>query len=705
MADKAGGRRTAGQDLGASSPDRIRNVVLVGPGGSGKTTLVETLLASAGAIPRAGTIQEGSTVCDFEESERAHERSISLAIAPVVHRDTKINFVDTPGYADFVGEVRAGLRAADCALFVIAASEAVDDATTALWRECAEVGMPRAVVITKLDQARADYDGVLTAAQAAFGDKVLPLYVPVRDGGEVTGLVDLMVGPLEEGADHADLRGALIEGIIEESEDETLMDRYLGGEDISHDSLTKDLETAVANASFHPVVPVCSVSGVGCPELLDLAVDGFPSPLEHASPEVFTPAGGAAEAINGDPRGTLVAEVVKTSSDQYVGRVSIVRVFSGTLTPDAPVHVSGHFTSFFALDGQGPTHEDHDEDEKVGSITYPFGRLHVPAEAVIAGDLGAIGKLSRAETGDTLSSIEEPRVLKPWSMPEPLLPVAIVAKSKADEDKLSQALGRLAAEDPSVRVENNPETHQLVLWTMGEAHADVLIARLADRYSVHVETEPFLVSLRETFGGQGKGLGRHVKQSGGHGQYAVCHIEVEPLPEGGGFEFVDKVVGGAVPRQFIPSVEKGVRAQMERGVRAGYPMVDLRVTLTDGKSHAVDSSDMAFQMAGSLALREAAAATSVTMLEPYDVVAVVVPDDHIGATMSDLSSRRARLLGTDKVGDDRTLINAEVPQTELVRYAVDLRSSTHGSGSFTRSFGHYEPMPEDVARSIASRER
>ena len=701
MADKAGGRRTTGQDLGASSPDRIRNVVLVGPGGSGKTTLVETLLASAGAIPRAGTIQEGSTVCDFEESERTHERSISLAIAPVVHRDTKINFIDTPGYADFVGEVRAGLRAADCALFVIAASEAVDDATSALWRECAEVGMPRAVVITKLDQARADYDGVLAAAQAAFGDKVLPLHVPVREGSEVTGLVDLMVGPTPDGGEHEDLRGALIEGIIEESEDETLMDRYLSGEDISHDTLTKDLEKAVAHATFHPVVPVCSVSGVGCPELLDLAVDGFPSPLEHASPEVFTPAGGAADPIGGDPRGPLVAEVVKTSSDQYVGRVSIVRVFSGTLTPDAPVHVSGHFTSFFSES----THEDHDEDEKVGSLTYPFGRLHVPAEVVIAGDLAAIGKLSRAETGDTLSSIEEPRVLRPWSMPEPLLPVAIVAKSKADDDKLSQALGRLAAEDPSVRVENNPETHQLVLWTMGEAHADVLIARLADRYSVHVETEPFLVSLRETFGGQGKGLGRHVKQSGGHGQYAVCHIEVEPLPEGGGFEFVDKVVGGSVPRQFIPSVEKGVRAQMERGVRAGYPMVDLRVTLTDGKAHAVDSSDMAFQMAGSLALREAAAASAVTLLEPYDVVAVVVPDDHIGSTMSDLSSRRARLLGTDKVGEDRTVIHAEVPQTELVRYSVDLRSATHGAGSFTRSFGHYEPMPEDVARSVASRDR
>ena len=697
MADKAGGRRTGGQDLGASSPDRIRNVVLVGPGGSGKTTLIETLLASAGAISRTGSIEDGSTVCDFEDAERSHGRSLSLAIAPVVHRGTKINFVDTPGYADFVGEVRAGLRAADCALFVIAASETVDDATASLWRECAEVGMPRAVVITKLDQARADYDGVLASAQAAFGEKVLPLYVPVRDGAEVSGLVDLMSGDGE----HDDLRGALIEGIIEESEDETLMERYLDGEEIPHETLTEDLERAVARGSFHPVVPVCSASGVGCAELLDLAVDGFPSPQEHPSPDVFTPAGKESDAIAGDPEGVLVAEVVKTSSDPYVGRVSLVRVFSGTLTADDPVHVSGHFTSFFS----DSTHADHDEDEKVGSLSYPFGGQHVPANAVVAGDLCAIGKLSRAETGDTLSSIEEPRVLKPWSMPEPLLPVAIVAASKADDDKLSQALGRLAAEDPSLRVENNAETHQLVLWTMGEAHADVLISRLAERYAVHVETEPFLVSLRETFGGTGKGLGRHVKQSGGHGQYAVCHLEVEPLPEGGGFEFVDKVVGGAVPRNFIPSVEKGVRAQMERGVRAGYPMVDVRVTLTDGKAHAVDSSDMAFQMAGGLALREAAATTVVTMLEPYDLVAVVVPDEHVGATMSDLSSRRARLLGTDKVGDDRTVVNAEVPQSELVRYAVELRSATHGAGSFTRSFGHYEPMPEDVARGVADRQR
>ncbi len=696
MADKGTSRRPAGQDLEASSPDGIRNVVLVGPGGSGKTTLVETLLASAGAIPRAGSVREGTTVCDFEESEQSHDRSISLALAPVVHTGIKINLIDTPGYADFVGELRAGLRAADCALFVIAANEGVDDGTRSLWRECTDVGMPRAVIITKLDQARADYDGVLAQAQAAFGDKVMPLYLPVSEDGEVVSLTGLLAP-----GDH-DLRGELIEGVIEESEDETLMDRYLEGEEIDEKVLIADLERAVAHATFFPVVPVCSVTGVGCAELLDLAAQAFPSPSEHPSPSVFTPAGAASDPITCDPAGPLVAEIIKTTSDPYVGRLSLVRVFSGTLRPDEPVHVSGHFASFF---GPEAGHDDHDEDEKVGGLTHPFGKQQVQANQIVAGDIGAIGRLTRAETGDTLSPVDDPRVLMPWSMPEPLLPVAIVARSKADDDKLSQALGRLAAEDPSIRVENNAETHQLVLWCMGEAHADVVLERLDSRYAVHVDQTPFVVSLRETFAAPGKGLGRHVKQSGGHGQFAVCHVEVEPLPEGSGFEFVDKVVGGSVPRQFIPSVEKGIQSQMARGVRNGYPVVDLRVTLTEGKAHSVDSSDMAFQMAGSLALREAAAASSITMLEPYDTVDVLIPDDHVGTIMSDLASRRARVLGTDKVGDDRTLVKAEIPQTELIRYSIDLRSSTHGSGTFTRSFAHYEAMPADVANKVTPRER
>ena len=703
MADKGNVRRPAGQDLEASSPDRIRNVVLVGPGGSGKTTLVEMLLATSGAVPRPGSVVDGTTVCDHDPGEQQHGRSHSLSVAPLVHEGIKINLLDTPGYADFVGEVRAGLRAADCALFVVAANEDVDDATRSLWRECAQVGMPRAVVVTRLDQARADYDGVLAQAQAAFGDNVKPLFVPVRnDDGEVTALTGLL-DPC--GDDLADLRGDLIEGVIEESEDETLMDRYLGGEEIDAKILVTDLERAVARATFFPVVPCCAMTGVGGRELLDLAISGFPSPAEHPSPDVFTPAGKEAPPITCDPAAPLVAEVVKTSSDPYVGRLSLVRVFSGTLVPDAAVHVSGHFASFFGESGAGIGHPDHDEDERIGALSHPFGKQLVPATAVVAGDIAAIGRLTRAETGDTLSGTDHPVVLRPWSLPEPLLPVAIAPHTKSDEDKLSQALGRIAAEDPTLRIENDAETHQLVLWAMGEAHAETTLERLEERYGVQVDQVPFVVSLRETFAGAATGHGRHVKQSGGHGQYAVCDITVEPLPEGSGFEFVDKVVGGAVPRQYIPSVEKGVRAQMERGVRHGYPVVDLRVTLTDGKAHSVDSSDMAFQTAGSLALREAAAATTITMLEPFDFVDVIVPDEQVGSVMSDLSARRARLLGTDKVGDDRTKVMAEVPQTELVRYSVDLRSASHGAGTFTRRFAHYEPMPEDVAAKVEPRER
>jgi elongation factor G len=372
-----------------------------------------------------------------------------------------------------------------------------------------------------------------------------------------------------------------------------------------------------------------------------------------------------------------------------------VRVFSGTLRPDLPLHVSGHLSSFF---GEGTGHGDHDDDERSGVLSYPFGQHLVVSSSLVAGDIGCVSRLTTAETGDTLSSPDAPRVLKPWSMPDPQLPVAIEAATRSDEDRLSAALTRLAAEDPSLRVEHRRETQQVVLWVLGEAHVEVALDRLSRRYGVTVETRELEVPLRETFAGPGRGHGRHVKQSGGHGQYAICDLEVEPLPAGSGFEFVDKVVGGAVPRQFIPSVEKGVIAQMERGLRSGHPLVDLRVTLVDGKSHSVDSSDMAFQSAGALALREAADAAGITVLEPYDEISVLVLDDHVGEVMGDVAARRGRPLGTDRVGEDRTLVRAVVPQTEIIRYATDLRAATHGSGTFTRSFAHYEPMPDDVAR-------
>jgi elongation factor G len=670
----------------------IRNVVLVGPAGSGKTTLVETLLVSAGVLNRAGSTTDGTTVCDFDESEQRQQRSVGLALAPLVHSGVKVNLLDTPGYADFVGELRAGLRAADCAMFVLAANEGVDEPTRTLWRECAEVGMPRVVVITKLDHARADYDGVVLAAQDAFGDKVLPVYL--REGDRLVGLIT---------GDHAhdDQRGALIEGVIEESEDETLMERYLGGEEVDAKLLVDDLERAVVRGSFHPVLPVDSSTGVGARELLDLVVAGLPSPLERPAPEVFTPAGKQGPALRCDPEGPLVAEVVKTTSDPYVGRVSLVRVFSGTLRPDATVHVSGHLSDFYGEErGRLAGHEDHDEDERIGALSIPLGKVQRPADQVVAGDICAIGRLSRAETGDTLSDKEQPLVLRPWNMPEPLLPLAIQARAKTDEDKLGQGLQRLAAEDPTLRIEHNAETHQIVLWTMGEAHADVLLDRLEHRHGVAVDQVELRVPLRETFAGPATAHGRHVKQSGGHGQFAVCDIQVEPLPGGSGFEFVDKVVGGAVPRQFIPSVEKGVRAQMERGVVAGYPLVDIRVTLVDGKSHSVDSSDMAFQTAAALALREAASSAQTCLLEPVDEIAVLVPDDLVGTVMSDLSGRRGRVTGSESVGGDRTLVRAEVPEVEITRYAVDLRAFSHGAASFTRTFARYEPMPGNVAAKI-----
>jgi elongation factor G len=721
MADKTTTSQGAGAAPTADSPAAIRNVVLVGPSGGGKTTLVEALLVAAGVLTRQGSVVDGTTVCDSDEAEIAQQRSVGLALAPLEHGGIKVNLIDTPGYADFVGELRAGLRAADCALFVIAANEGVDDPTKSLWLECAQVGMPRAVVITKLDHARANHESALAAAQQAFGDKVLPLYLAADT--PCTGLIGLLSQTHYEYADgkrtttHApdasysdaieEMRGTLIEGIIEESEDETLMERYLGGEEIDQSVLIDDLEKAVARASFFPVIPACSGTGVGTLELLEIITSAFPSPPEHRLPEVFTPQGKARDGLACDQTGPLLAEVVKTTSDPYVGRVSLVRVFSGTIRPDATVHVSGHLSQFVGSDGthadSGSSmagHADHDEDERIGTLSFPLGKQQRPAPKVVAGDICAIGKLSRAETGDTLSDKSDPLVLKPWTMPEPLLPVAVQPRAKTDEDKLSVGLGRLAAEDPTLRIEQNPETHQIVLWCMGEAHSGVVLDALSRRYGVAVDTIELRVPLRETFGGNAKGHGRHVKQSGGHGQYAVCDIEVEPLPEGTGFEFVDKVVGGAVPRNFIPSVEKGVRAQMEKGVGAGYPVVDIRVTLFDGKAHSVDSSDFAFQMAGGLALREAAAATRVNLLEPVDVVSVLVPDDMVGAVMGDLAGRRGRVLGTDKVGEDRTLIKAEIPEVELTRYAIDLRSLSHGAGSFTRSFARYEPMPESAASKV-----
>jgi elongation factor G len=408
-------------------------------------------------------------------------------------------------------------------------------------------------------------------------------------------------------------------------------------------------------------------------ELLEVCTQAFPSPAER--PEV--------EGRRADPDGPLAAYVFKTISDPYVGRMNLFRVVSGTFRPDSTVF-----------------NATKRKDERVGHLLTVRGKAQEPAEQVVAGDIGAVAKLTDTATGDTLTSKDAPVVLPAPVMPDPLLPIAIAPKSRGDEEKLSSGLARTEAEDLTLRVERNAETHQTILWGMGENHIEVTLERLKRKYGVEVTQVPLLLPYKETFKAPVKAMGRHVKQSGGHGQYAICNIEVEPLPRGSGFEYADKIYGGAVPNQFIPSVEKGVRKAMEDGLVAGYPVVDIRVTLYDGKFHSVDSSDMAFQIAGSMALKEAAAQADIVLLEPVLELEVLVPDEFVGDILGDLSSRRGRVVGTDPVGTGRTLVRATVPEAEAVRYAIDLRSMTRGRGSFARKFSHYEELPPHMAAKV-----
>ena len=672
----------------------IRNVLLVGHGGAGKTTLLEAMLFTSGAITRMGTVEDGNTVSDFEPEETKKGISVSLAMAPVEWGEVKVNVLDAPGYADFVGDVRSAIRAVDAVLLVVSAVDGVEVQTEVAWELAVEAGLPRAIVINKLDRERASFERTLDQLVQSFGTQVAPMELPLGEEHEFEGTADLLNRKAYRGGPRAtegewpdDISGKadpyrekLMEAVAES--DDSLIERYLEEGELSKDEIVHGVKKGFAEARIAPVFVAAAARPIGVDRLLQFIADEFPSPADRGEITVMTRSG-EENSRACDPNQPLAALVFKTISDPYVGHITLFRVFSGRMRPDSAVYNATKAT-----------------EERVGQLFTLRGKEHDTIPEVPAGDIGAVAKLSHTTTGDTFSTKDDPVQVPAAEMPEPLLAFAIAPKTKGDEDKLSTALSRLKDEDPTLRVERSDETHETVMYGMGEAHLDVQIERMKRKFGVEVTTAPAKIAYRETIKGPGKAIGRHVKQTGGHGQYAICNIEVEPLPRGGGFEFVDKIFGGAIPNQFIASVEKGVVKAMSEGALSGNPMVDIRCTLVDGKFHPVDSSDMAFQIAGSLALREAAQAAGVALLEPIVEVEVVVPDDYTGDIMGDLNSKRAKIQGMESAGAGKQRVKALVPQAEVARYSIDLRSLTGGRGAFSMRFSHYEEVPSHLAEKI-----
>jgi len=675
--------------------ESIRNIVLVGHGGAGKTSVAEALLFCSGATTRMGKVADGNTVTDFEEEEIRKGVSISTALAPIEWKDHKINILDAPGYADFIGEMRAAMQVADLAVFVVSGVEGLEVQTQAAWNFAEELGLPRVIFINKLDRENSSFRRTLEQLREAFGIGVAPLALPLGREHDFRGVISVIDagafsyddagGVTEEPVPDdrkerlTEVRTSLLDSVAETNDE--LLERYLDGGELTREEIVGALHDGLAEATIFPVFVGAATKLIGLDRLVDAVVGAGPSPLDRPPVE-----GEDGEAREAKPDAPLSALVFKTTTDPYVGRVSLFRVYSGVLR------------------GEGTLHNASQKiDERVGHVFTMRGKNQAPMDEVVAGDFGAVAKLSHTVTGDTLADKSAPITIRAVAPPEPLLPKAIEPKTKGDEDKLMTGLQRLIEEDPALGLERNDETHQTILWGMGDAHLGGIVERLKRKFSVEIEEVPFKVPYRSTLRTKAEALGRHVKQSGGHGQYGICNVRVEPLPRGEGFAFVDKIYGGSIPNQWIPSVEKGVRAAMEQGVGTGFLMIDVQVELYDGKYHSVDSSDMAFQLAGSQAMRDAVAKAGVTLLEPVWKVDVLVPESFTGDIMGDLQKRRGIPEGIDTLSGGRQIVHAKAPFAEVIHYATDLRSMTGGQGTFSWSFSHYQEVPHDLAQKILDR--
>ncbi len=676
---------------------RIRNVAIVGHRGSGKTSLNEALLYEAGAINRLGSVADGSTVSDSEPDEVDREMSISASFSSFEHDDRKINLIDTPGEPSFVADALSALRVCESAVFVINGVMGVEVTTDRLWQRANELGLARLVFVNMLDRERSDFFGALDALKAAFGPHVVATEIPIGTEHETSGIVDLidmkayeydgtdrgsaneLEIPEEVGEQANEYREKLMDEVAENSDD--LMERYLEGEDISHDEIVEALKDGVTKGSIFPVTCGIATKNFGTDRLLDALVNDLPSPAKKGAITANDADGGEID-LEPDESADAVAYVFKTLADPFAGRINLFRVYSGLLKSDSQItNVRAH------------------SKERLGQLLIPQGKEMKQADEFGPGDIGAVAKLKETHTGDVLSNKDSGISFAPPELPAPVMAFAVEAKSKGDEEKVGTALRRLQEEDPTLDFHRDPQTGEQIVAGLSQVHVEVIVDRMKRRFGAEVNLKPPRVPYRETIKGQAKAQGRYKKQTGGRGQFGDCHIELEPLKQGDGFEFVNKIKGGVIPTSFIPAVEKGVREAMQKGVVAGYPVGDLKVTLYDGSFHTVDSSEMAFKIAGSLAFKKAAEQAQPTLLEPIMQVAVLVPEDAVGDVIGDLNGRRGRPLGMEPKGT-ATEIKAEAPMAEMLNYAPDLRSITGGRGDYTMEFLRYEEVPQHLAQKV-----
>jgi elongation factor G len=678
------------------SAEKIRNVALVGHGGSGKTTLAEALLFVAGATTRRGSVEQGTTLLDHEPEEIERGISLGLSTATFTWGDHQINLIDTPGSSDFSGDARAALRAADLALFVVSGVDGVEVQTEQLWRVADEEGIPRAIVVTKLDRDRSSFERVLEQLRESFGKAIAPIQVPIGSEEGLRGVVRVASERAYEYTDGekagkevdlpdevADLvhaaHTALVETVVET--DDEMMEAYFEGKEPSRDQIVSTVHHGIVDGDIHPVIVASAEKMIGIDLLAEFIVDYGPNPLERPFPPLSS-----GDGLEPSVDGPTIAYVFKSVSDPFVGRISLFRIYSGTVKADQELEI--------ARGGKVRLH----------NLFTLQGKDHNDVHELPTGGVGAVAKIDTIRVGDTLRSAGCDVAISEVAYPRPVAELSITPRSHHDEEKLSTALHRIEEEDPTIRIDRRADTGETILAGLGDTHLDVTVARIHRKFGVEVDTSLPVIPYRETITATAQAEGKHKKQSGGRGQFGVAFVKFAPLPRGTGYEYIDSIKGGSIPRQFIPAVDKGIQEALTRGILAGYPVIDVSAEVFDGKYHSVDSDEMSFRMAGIQAVRAAASEVRPILLEPVMKVTVTVPEDHLGDVMGDINSKRGRVLGMEGDGTLRSVV-AEVPMAEIQQYAAELRSLTSGRGTFDVDFDHYAEVPHNEAQQVISAAR